>query len=199
MTPSTNHVTALLLAWGRGDRDAFEQLVPIVHDELLRLARRAMRREQRQITLQPTALVNEAFVRLVDGTSVPWQDRAHFFAVAARTMRRILVDAARARAASKRGGDIRQVTFDEALTLAPDRGIDLVSIDDALAELATLDTRKSQVVEMRFFGGLTVEETAATLGVSAETVARDWRFAKAWLSKQLRGGEPAARRDGPIA
>ena len=186
IVPETSrHVTELLLAWSGGDDSALERLMPVVHAELRRLARREMRRERPGHTLQTTALVNEAYLRLVDMAGVTWNDRVHFFAVSARLMRRILVDYARSRRYQKRGGGATVLPFDEGLTVAADAGIDLVALDDALAALATLDLRKSQVVELRFFGGLSVDETATALHVSTGTVMRDWRLAKAWLLKQL--------------
>ena len=180
-------VTGLLLAWRGGDEAALEQLVPLVHQELHRIARGCMRGERAGHSLQATALVNEAFVRLVEGKAVAWQDRAHFLAVSARVMRRILVDFARAKNYQKRGGGAQAVTLDEALVVA-EPGRDLVAIDEALDTLAKMDERKAKVVEMRFFGGLTVEETAVALGVSPDTVMRDWRLAKAWLMRELKGG-----------
>ena len=183
-SPTQRSVTALLTAWSGGDESALRELIPLVHAELRNLARRLMRGERGGHTLQTTALVNEAYVRLVDVTRVRWQDRAHFFAMSARLMRRILVDHARSRAYSKRGGRARHIALDEALVGA-EKGADLVTLDDALAALAVLDERKSQVVELRFFGGLTVDETAEALHISPETVARDWRFAKTWLMREL--------------
>ena len=183
-SPTQRSVTALLTAWSGGDESALRELIPLVHAELRNLARRLMRGERGGHTLQTTALVNEAYVRLVDVTRVRWQDRAHFFAMSARLMRRILVDHARSRAYSKRGGRARHIALDEALVGA-EKGADLVALDDALAALAVLDERKSQVVELRFFGGLTVDETAEALHISPETVARDWRFAKTWLMREL--------------
>jgi len=183
-------VTDLLVAWGRGDDSALEQLMPLVHGELRRLARRAMGRERRGHTLQTTALVNEAYLRLVDLSRVEWQDRTHFFAMSARLMRRILVDHARSRAFQKRGGGAKRVSFDEALVVSETRGADMVALDDALQALAAFDARKSQVVELRFFGGLSVDETAEALHVSPETVMRDWRLAKVWLLRELDGGRP---------
>jgi RNA polymerase sigma-70 factor, ECF subfamily len=177
----------LLLRWGRGDEGAREQLIPLVHEELHRIARRCMAGERVGHSLQATALVNEAYVRLVDGKAVAWQDRAHFLAVSARVMRRILVDHARARHAQKRGGDGARVTFDEALVVTDEPRRDVVALDAALEALAKFDDRKSRVVEMRFFGGLSVAETAAVLSVSPDTVMRDWRLAKAWLQGEMRG------------
>jgi len=162
-------------------------LIPLVHQELHQIARRCMAGERVGHSLQATALVNEAYVRLVDGTVVEWHDRAHFLAVAARIMRRILVDHARARGARKRGGGDARVTFDEALVVTAEAREDFVALDDALEALAKFDERKSRVVELRFFGGLSVEETAAVLKVSADTVMRDWRLAKAWLQAEMRG------------
>lgn len=176
--------TELLLAWGRGDAGAFDELVPLVHAELRRVARRYLTRERRDHTLQATALVNEAYLRLVDLKRMRWQDRAHFFAMSARIMRRILVDFARARRNEKRGGGAPRVTLDEAIDAAR-AGADLVAIDDALKTLAAVHPRKAEVVEMRFFGGLNLEETAAALEVSVDTVKRDWRFAKLWLRREL--------------
>ena len=190
-TPSPNgsraHVTELLLAWGTGDRAALDELVPIIHEELRRLARHQMRGERDNHTLQTTALVNEAFLRLVDLRRIRWQDRAHFLALSARLMRRILVDHARSRSYQKRGGGAANVTLDESLVAFPERSVDLVALDDALEDLARVDARKSQVVELRFFGGLSVEETAEALKVSPETVTRDWRLAKVWLLREISG------------
>ena len=179
-------VTALLVAWGAGDEAALQRLVPFVHAELHRIARRCMAGERAGNSLQATALVNEAYLRLIDAQRVRWQDRAHFLAMSARMMRRVLVDHARAKGYQKRGGDAVRVTFEELALpgVAPDR--DLVALDDALEALVKLDERKSKVVEMRFFGGLSVEETAAVMDVSVETVMRDWKFAKSWLLRELR-------------
>jgi RNA polymerase sigma factor (TIGR02999 family) len=180
-------VTALLLAWGAGDESALEQLVPLVVDELRRLARRHMRRQQHGHVLQTTALVNEVYLRLAVNTRVPPKDHAHFMAVASRLMRHVLVDVARAERAAKRGGGIRAVTFDEA-AMADEPAADLVALDDALRTLSAVDPRKSQVVELRFFGGLSVDETADALHVSPETVMRDWRLAKVWLMREITRG-----------
>ena len=177
--------TALLLAWGRGDQAAFDELVPLVHQELRRIARRHMAGEGAGHTLQASALVNEAYVRLLDVRRVAWQDRAHFFAMAARVMRRILVESARARKFQKRGGGASHVSLDEALLVSKTPGQDLIALDDALNALTAVDPRKGQVVEMRFFGGLSVEETAEALQVSTGTVMRDWRLAKVWLLREL--------------
>jgi RNA polymerase sigma factor (TIGR02999 family) len=181
----TGQITGLLLAWGLGDQAAFNQLVPLVHAELHRIARRCMAGERAGHSLQATALVNEAYVRLIDAQRVRWQDRAHFLAMAARMMRRVLVDVARAKGYQKRGGGAVRVTFDE-LALAPaEPGHDLVALDDALQALARVDERKSRVIELRFFGGLSVEETAEVLDVSVDTVMRDWKLARAWLLREL--------------
>lgn len=183
-------VTHLLAAWTRGDARALEALVPLLYAELRRIAERQLDRERPDHTLQPTALVHEAFLRLVDQQSVAWQGRAHFFGVAARLMRNVLVDHARGRGAQKRGGDVTRVAFDEALLerVAADPAAEVLALDDALVEMATFDERKSRIVELRFFGGLSIEETAEVLGVSPGTVMRDWTLAKAWLSRQLREG-----------
>jgi RNA polymerase sigma-70 factor, ECF subfamily len=179
------NVTALLLAWSAGDQTALDRLTPVVHRELRRIARRYMLRERHGHTLQPTALVNEAFLRLVDVHGVQWQDRAHFFALAAQMMRRILVNYALARGAGKRGGAGHQVTLDEAMIVSPERDSQLVKLDEALQSLAKVDARKAQVVELRFFAGLSVEETATVLNVSPQTVLRDWKLSKTWLAREL--------------
>jgi RNA polymerase sigma factor (TIGR02999 family) len=179
-------VTALLLQWGKGDEAALDRLIPLVHQELHRIARRCMVGEGAGHTLQATALLNEAYLRLVDGKAVTWTDRAHFFAVSARIMRRILVDHARARRTLKRGGPEARVTLDEALVVSKELPHDFVALDDALQALAAFDERKSRVIELRFFAGLSVEETAAVLEVSPDTVMRDWRLAKAWLQGEMR-------------
>jgi RNA polymerase sigma-70 factor, ECF subfamily len=184
--PSTQ-VTGLLLAWGQGDETALDRLIPLVHQELHDIAQRCMAGERVGHSLQATALVNEVYLRLVDTTRVPWQGRSHFLAVSARAMRRILVDHARAKGFQKRGGDAVRVTFDEALIVTNEVATDFVALDDALSALAVFDARKSRVIELRFFGGLSVEETAAVLEVSADTVMRDWRLAKAWLLREMRG------------
>ena len=179
-------ITHLLKAWSEGQAGAADQLMPLVYDEIHRLARSYMVRERADHTLQATALVNEAYVRLVDA-SANYQDRAHFYGLCAQLMRRILVDWARSRGASKRGGEWRPVQLEEALVVSPDTEIDLVGLDDALKTLEAMDARKSRVVELRFFGGFGVEETAAILGVSAETVMRDWKLAKSWLRREIAG------------
>jgi RNA polymerase sigma factor (TIGR02999 family) len=181
----SGEVTALLIEWRDGSRQAFEKLVPVVHEELRRIARRHMAGERPNHTLQATALVNEVYLRLVDIRRVQWQDRAHFFAMAARLMRRVLVDSARARKNQKRGGALHRVTLDLNLIAANEDPHDLIAIDQALEALATQYERKSQVVELRFFGGLSVEETAEVLEVSEETIMRDWKFAKNWLLREL--------------
>lgn len=181
----TRAVTQLLRAWTGGDDQALEALLPLVETELRRLARTYMARERKGHTLQTTALVNEAFVRLVDARSIPWQDRAHFLGIAARLMRRVLVDHARTRGYQKRGGDLQRVSLDEAMAVSPDPDFNLLALDRALDKLAVADPRKARVIEMRFFGGLTVEETAEALQVSADTVKRDWRLAKLWLLRGL--------------
>jgi RNA polymerase sigma factor (TIGR02999 family) len=181
----SGEVTALLIEWRDGSRQAFEKLVPVVHEELRRIARRHMAGERPNHTLQATALVNEVYLRLVDIRRVQWQDRAHFFAMAARLMRRVLVDSARARKNQKRGGALHRVTLDLNLIAANEDPHDLIAIDQALEALAAQYERKSQVVELRFFGGLSVEETAEVLEVSEETIMRDWKFAKNWLLREL--------------
>jgi RNA polymerase sigma factor (TIGR02999 family) len=184
-TPTAPRVTALLQAWSAGDRTALDQLVPLVHAELRRLARRYMRRERAGHTLQTTALIHEAYIRLVDARGVSWQNRAHFFGISARIMRRVLVDFARERGYRKRGGGDHRVPLDEALLVADASDEDLVALDDALNALADVDTRKSRAIELRFFGGLSIEEAAVVLEVSPETVKRDCRLAKAWLLRWL--------------
>ena len=179
-------VTGLLMAWRGGNEAALEELVPLVHEELHRIARGCMRGERAGHSLQATALVNEAYLRLIGAQQVDWQNRVHFLAVSARLMRRILVDFARSKKYQKRGGGAQPVTLDEALVVA-EPGRDLIALDEALDALGKLDERKARVVEMRFFGGLSVEETAAALGVSGDTVMRDWRLAKAFLLRELRG------------
>ena len=183
---SPQEVTGLLLAWSEGEQAAFEKLVPLVYAELRRVAHRYMGRERPGHSLQTTALVNEAYLRLIDARRVRWQNRAHFFAVSAQLMRRILVDFARSRQYLKRGGAVQKVSFDEGLVVSNEQGQDLVALDDALKALAAIDGRKSQVVELRFFGGLSVAETAEVLKVSPDTVLRDWRLAKLWLAREMR-------------
>lgn len=185
---SPQAVTQLLVAWSQGDKAALDQLTPLVYDELKRLAHRYMRRENPGHSLQTTALVNEAYLRLTEGKPVNWQDRAHFFAVSANVMRRILIDMANSRNAQKHGGGAHHVALEEALVIAQERDSDLIALDDALKLLAEFDPRKSKVVELRYFGGLSVEETAAVLNVSPDTVMRDWKMAKTWLLKELSRG-----------
>ncbi len=188
MSSSTHHVTQLLLAWSAGDQTALEQLIPLVYEELRRLAKHQMGRERSGHTLQTTALVNEAYLRLIDVSQVRWQNRAHFYAVAAQLMRRILVDFARARHNLKRGGAARRVSFDHALEVAEERSAEFLALDHALDALAALNQRQAQVVELRFFGGLSEAETAEVLKVSLPTVKRDWRLAKVWLLRELSKG-----------
>ena len=185
---SPEEVTGLLLAWSKGDQTALDKLLPLVYEELHRLAHRYMSRERGLHTLQTTALVNEAYLRLIDAKSVSWQDRAHFLAVAAQSMRRILVDLARAKHNLKRGGQALRVSLDEAQISAPERGADLLSLDDALARLATLNPRQGQVVELRYLGGLTEQEVSEVLKVSPRTVRSDWSLARAWLYRELNKG-----------
>jgi RNA polymerase sigma factor (TIGR02999 family) len=184
-TPPSLEVTQLLLAWNDGEQGALDKLIPIVHTELSRLAHYYMVGERSGHTLQTTALVNEAYLRLVDSSRVRWQNRAHFFAVSAQLMRRILVDFARSRNYAKRGGGAEQVSLDESMIVSEDRDGDLVTLDTALTGLAAVDPRKGRVVELRFFGGLTEQESAEVLKVSAETVRRDWRLARAWLLREM--------------
>jgi RNA polymerase sigma-70 factor, ECF subfamily len=186
-THSPKEITRLLVAWGEGDQSALAELTALVYEELHRLAHHYMSGERDGHTLQTTALVNEAYVRLIDWKNVRWQNRAHFFAVSAQLMRRILVDFARSRDSNKRGAGARAVALDEAELVADDKGTDMVAIDDALNTLAKLDARQSRVVELRFFGGLSIEETAEVLQVSAATVRRDWSLARAWLRRELTG------------
>jgi len=184
-TPSPHKVTELLIAWGNGSQDALEQLCPLVYEELRRLAHRYMSRERPGHTLQTTAVVHEAYLRLIDQTHVQWQNRAHFFAIAAQMMRRILITHAQSRAYAKRGGGGLKVSLDEAAILSNERAGELIALDEALKSLTTLDPRRSQVVELRFFGGLSNEEIAEVLKISANTVTRDWNVAKAWLYREM--------------
>ena len=194
MSPAAPEITVLLRAWEDGDPAALDRLTPLVYDELHRLARRYMRNERAGNTLQTTALVNEAYLRLVDAKGAGWHDRVHFYAVSARIMRRILVDAARARSSSKRGGGARRVEHSSAFDIdaipdvASGRDRELVAVDDALNTLAEMDPRKARVIELRFFGGLSVEETAEVLKISPQSVMRDWKLAKAWLTRELSTG-----------
>jgi RNA polymerase sigma factor (TIGR02999 family) len=182
-------VTQLLQQWSSGQEQALDRLLPQIYDELKKLAASYLRRERADHTLQPTALVNEAFLKLVDQRSAKWQNRAHFFGIAAQAMRRILVDHARAHAASKRGGGMRKVPLEDAGLIGWDVDVDLIALDDALTRLAVMDRQQSRIVELRFFGGLTMEETALVMHISPATVGREWRMAKAWLSAEL--GRPA--------
>ena len=187
-SPAAHEVTRLLIDLQQGHAEASEKLMPMVYAELHDLAARYMRRERADHTLQPTALVHEAFLRLIDQRSVTWQNRAHFLGLAAQAMRRILVDHARRRSAAKREGG-KKITLDDAVAVNQERSLDLMMLDDALTRLATLDERQSRVVELRFFGGLDIEETAEALGISPATVKRDWLFAKAWLQRELTGAQ----------
>ncbi len=180
-----SNVTQLLLDWRNGDEQALDRLMPLVYEELRRMANRYLRNERRNHTLQTSALVHEAYLRLVDHENIAWQNRAHFFGVAAQAMRRILVDHARTRNYEKRGGAMRHVSLDEAASMVEERASELIALDEALRELAKIDPRKSRVVELRYFGGLSVEETAEALGVSAVTIMRDWNTAKAWLLREI--------------
>src|SRR5262245_45185424 len=178
-------VTELLKAWSEGDPSAPEKPGPLIYDELRRLARRCMRRENQQHTLETGALINEAYLRLADWKNARWENRAHFYGVASQIMRRVLIDHARTKGYQKRGGGVRPVSLDEAVVTSPERGSDLLALDEALTRLSKLDPRKGKLVELRFFGGLSVEETAAILKVSPFTVIRDWNFAKAWLHREM--------------
>jgi len=187
--PSQPEITALLVAWSNGERSALDQLTPLVYKELRQLAKRALKHERAGHTLQTSDLVHEAYLKLFNEREMSWQNRAHFFAVAAQMMRMILVDYARKRNYAKRGGGALQVSFAEALAVSDERAADLIALDDALNALARFDERKSQIAELRYFGGLSVEETAEALGVAPVTVMRDWRLAKAWLYRELSQGD----------
>ena len=187
MGPSATEVTALLAELGKGNQTAAEKLIPLVYDELKRLARAHMRRERADHTLQTTALVHEAYLKLVRQEEVRWQGRSHFFGIAAHVMRRILIDHARGHLRKKRGGADIVLPLDEVVAFSPEHSQELVRLDEALDRLATLDSRQSRIVELRFFGGMSVEETASYLGISAKTVKRDWALAKAWLHAEVRG------------
>jgi len=178
-------ITKLLLQWREGKADALDELVPLVHDELRRIARNFMRRQNPGHTLQTTALVNEAFIRLVDSNRVNWQDRNHFFAISAQLMRRVLVDVARRKNSLKRGGERVQVTLDDKLNVSDEKETDIIALDEAMSLLAELNPRQSQIVELRYFGGLTEEQIADTLEISSRTVRRDWNLARAWLFREL--------------
>jgi len=183
---SSQDVTKLLLEWRQGKKDALDELIPIVYEELRRQAHHYLLLEQKGHSLQTTALINETYLRLLDCQKISWKNRAHFFAVTAQMMRRILVDYARSRRSRKRGGDLERTTLDQKLTFSIARDSDLVALDDALNELALKDERRSRVVELRFFGGLSIEETAEVLGVCPDTVVRDWRLAKVWLAREVK-------------
>ena len=189
MTPPSHEVTKLLKDWSAGDQSALDKLMPLVYDELRRLAHQHMRREKPGHTLQTSALVNEAYVRLVDQREIQWEGRAHFFGIAARLMRQILVDRARRRNFAKRGGGTIQVSLNEATTVAQEQSANVMALDDALKNLEKTDQRKSRIVELRFFGGMSIEETAKVLRVSPGTVMRDWTFARAWLRNQMSSAE----------
>ena len=184
-SPSPKEVTQLLIDWSNGDRAALDRLMPLVYEELRRLANRYMRRERAGHTLQTTALINEAYLRLIDQQNVPWQNRAHFFAISAQLMRRTLVDHARSHASAKRGGSALRVSLNEVAVSSREVAAEVVALDEALERLAVIDLRKSQVVELRYFGGLSIEETAEVLGVTPMTVTRDWKTAKAWLHHEV--------------
>ena len=185
MTPTPPEITQYLVAWGKGDNSALDHLMPLVYEELRHLAHRYMGRERPGHTLQTSALINEAYLRLIDQKDVHWQNRAHFFGIAAQMMRRILVDYARQRGFAKRGGHARPVPLEEATIVSAERAADVVALDEALKSLAEFDARKSQIVELRFFGGLSIDETAEVLSVSNGTVIRDWTLAKAWLRREM--------------
>ena len=192
MTSSPKSVTQLLIEWREGDETALDRLIPLVYEEMRRLARYYMRRERAGHTLQTSALINEAYIRLVDHKGMRWQNRAHFYAVAAQAMRRVLVDHARSRHYEKRGGGAHMVELDEAAAVAQEQAAEMVALDEALTDLAAVDPRQSKVVELRYFGGMSVEETAEVLEVSAVTVMRDWRAAKAWLLRAITSDERLA-------
>lgn len=185
MVPASSDVTQLLVDWSNGDQAALNKLLPLVNAELRQLARRYMRRERPGHTLQTSALVNEAYLRLIDQRHVQWQNRAHFFGIAAQLMRRILIDHARSHHYAKRGGGALKVSLDEATAVTEARAAELLAVDEALEKLTAMDARKGRIVELRFFGGLTEEETAEVIGVSLPTVQREWRAAKAWLHRML--------------
>ena len=191
MTPAPQHITQLLNEWGNGDQAALDRLMPLVYAELRRMARRHMNQQHPGHTLQTTALIHEAYMRLAGDPGKQWENRAHFFGVAAKAMRCVLVDHARSRRSAKRGGAVRPVTLDEGIHTSGDRIAGLIALDDALTDLAKLHPRQCQVIELRFFAGLSVEETAAILKVSPDTVMRDWRAAKAWLERELNHGHDA--------
>jgi RNA polymerase sigma-70 factor (ECF subfamily) len=185
MTALPNEVTQLLIDWSNGDQAALDELIPLVHAELRRLARHYMAQENSAHTLQTSALINEAYIRLIDQQHMPWQNRAHFFGVAAQVMRHILIDHARKHCYAKRGGGARKVPLEEAMIVNDQRAEELVALDDALKDLAALDPRKSRIIELRFFGGLSIEETAEIMKISPVTVTREWRAARAWLRREM--------------
>jgi len=189
MTQNSHEVTQLLIQWSNGDKAALDKLMPLIYDQLRQLARHYMNRERAGHTLQTTALVNEAYLRLINRKQVHWQNRAHFFAIAAQLMRSILVDHARSHAYAKRGGGARKIALDEALAVSQQRAADVVALDDALKRLAEIDQQQSRIVELKFFGGLTIEETAEVLGLSPATIKREWSTAKAWLYHELSRNE----------
>ena len=189
MTQNSHEVTQLLIQWSNGDKAALDKLMPLIYEELRQLARHYMNRERAGHTLQTTALVNEAYLRLINRKQVHWQNRAHFFAIAAHLMRSILVDHARSHAYAKRGGGARKIALDEALAVSQQRAADVVALDDALKRLAEIDRQQSRIVELKFFGGLTIEETAEVLGLSPATIKREWSTAKAWLYHELNRNE----------
>lgn len=191
MTPSpVPDITELLVAWNKGDQEALRHLMPLVHAELHRMARQHMRREDRRHTLQTTALVNEVYLRLVDQKRVRWQNRAHFFGIAGRLMRRILVDHARRRRAQRRGGAASRLPFDESLVIAREPPVDLLALDRALRSLEAMDPRQGRVVELKYFAGMTIEEIAEAMSLSPATVIREWSTAKTWLARELAGRNP---------
>ncbi len=192
MEPPAQEITQLLIAWSNGQADALESLIPVVYEELRRLARRHMNREPSSPTLQTTELIHEAYLKLIDQHRVHWQNRAHFFAISVQLMRRILVDLARARQAERRGGGIQVVPLDEASMAPRGSAREIVAVDEALTALARLDERRSRIVELRFFGGLSVEETAEVLKISPATVMREWKRAQAWLYSEIAGKHPSA-------
>jgi RNA polymerase sigma-70 factor, ECF subfamily len=183
---SQHELTQLLLDWSAGNKDALDRLMPLIYDELHRLAQRYMRRERLDHTLQTSALLNEAYLRLIDQKRVSWQNRAHFFAIAAGMMRRILVDHSRMRAYAKRGGEQQKIDLDDVAVLAKSKAFDVLALDDALKSLQAIDEQQSRIVDLRFFGGLTIEETAEVLGVSHSTVEREWSMARAWLKREMK-------------
>jgi RNA polymerase sigma factor (TIGR02999 family) len=191
--PSRKDVTVLLQAWSKGDQAAAEKLMPLIYAELYRLARRSMRRENPQHTLETGALLNEAYLRFADWKNARWENRSHFYGVACQIMRRVLVDYARARTNQKRGGGARRVALEDAIVASPVKGADLIALDEALTRLSEQDPRKGRVVELRFFGGLSVEETAAVLEISPFTVIRDWNMAKSWLHREIQATDSHGR------